>query len=134
MGNAKFLVMALLVSGGSFVHASGVEAVPSELDLIAANAKTPQEHAIAAKGFREQAEKFEAKAAKHSMEVDRLRRSGAEPVELKWRHVRGDPVSRERKLVADAKRAADEARERSNRHAQMAVELGFSDDSSKTAK
>ena len=93
-----------------------------KLEKMAENANTAKEHVAVAKQYRLQAEEFERKASKHEAEARKLQTSPSNPIAHKWPAMAGRPWEKERQLAMEARRAAAECLEASDRHMRLSVE------------
>jgi hypothetical protein len=94
----------------------------SKLEKMAETAKSPKEHVAVAKQYRLQAEQFEQEAVKHETEAQKLASAPRSPMAYKWPAMVGQPWVKKRQLAIEARRAARECLEASDRHMRLGVE------------
>jgi len=94
----------------------------NKLESMAETAKTPKDHVAVAKQYRLEAEQFEQKAAKHEEKAMKLEAAPRSPMAHKWPAMAGKPWVKERQLAMEARRAARECLEASDRHMRLSVE------------
>ncbi|MEJ7608288.1 MAG: hypothetical protein WKF37_18975 [Bryobacteraceae bacterium] len=87
------------------------------------SAKTPKEHVDLAKRYREQAEQHEEQAARHESEAAKLEALPRSPLAHKWPSMADQPWTKERQLASEARQAAKQYREASDRPLRSSVEL-----------
>lgn len=93
----------------------------TQLAALAREARTPNEHARVAKGYRLQAESFEAKAAEHEARVERLMKNQL-PIAHKWPAMGAGDIEKAKRQALDARRAARQSREFADHHLRLSVE------------
>lgn len=94
----------------------------AKLERMAEVAKTPKDHVAVAKHYRSQAEQFEQKALKHEAQARKMQNNPNNPMAYKWPAMAGQPWVKERQLAMEARRAAQESLEASERHMRLSVE------------
>jgi hypothetical protein len=115
-----------LAAAAVLMAAPGRAADPSgdrnALQKMAEKAETPREHVAVAKQFRLQAQHFQQKADRHEAEARRLESRNRSPMSYKWPAMGGQPWLKERQRAMEARRAAEECLDASERHMRMSVE------------
>jgi len=93
----------------------------TQLAALARDARTPSEHARVSKGYRLQAESFDARAAEHEARVAKLSRN--QPgITHKWPAMAPPDLVKAKQQAMDARKAARQSRELADHHLRMSVE------------
>lgn len=123
-------VMILTAAGALLAAASPVDSWTKmdtkALAERAKSAKSAEEHRAVARQYEERALTFDAKAAQHEQEADKMTKRQREqynPLSSKWPAMVQGPVDRERGKALQAKRAARESREVMAYHLEQAAKL-----------
>ncbi|HYP13800.1 MAG TPA: hypothetical protein VEQ63_07740 [Bryobacteraceae bacterium] len=125
MTRIKTIVGVLLTSAvlaAAPASAANAMVERSKLEKMAETAKTPKDHVEVSKQYRLQAAEFEQKAAKHESEARRLQSASGNPMAQKWPGMVNQTSAKQRQLAMEARRAAKECLEASDRHMRMSVE------------
>ena len=115
------LSVAMLLAAAA--PSMAAEKMDSEkLQAMAVSARTASEHATVAKHYRVAAESFEAQAAKHEAEANRLKTQPKLGLASKWPSMVPKTEEKERTLAMQARRAAQENLELADRHYRLSID------------
>jgi len=96
-----------------------------EVQKMARDAKTAEDHLTVAKHYEMRGRYFEGKAVKHEADADALAsREGYNPMRHKWPAMAQAPIDKARAQGMQARRAAKESFERMAYHQDMAAKAG----------
>lgn len=132
----KHLILAgIVMTQVAVAQTLDTGAVENERTLSArgAQAQTADEHLAVSNEYRKQASTQQAKVREYAEEVIRLQRQRPDPLAMKWRHARPDPVAVAKERLLEAKRALQEAQDAAQHHAQVALALWMKSNSAASA-